>query len=341
MKISSLHIDQLSIGYTEKKKNIALGEPISAQANAGSLIALIGPNGMGKSTLIKTLCRLQPSLSGTLFIEGKDFKHLSRNEFAQKVSLVSTEMIRFSKLKVVDVVGLGRFPYGNWYKQLETKDHQLIQNALQQVGMLAYQHREITGLSDGEFQRVMIARALAQDTPIMILDEPTAFLDLSNKFSIVRLLWNLAHTEHKTIIFSTHDLSVAMQFADIFWVMTESELKTGAPEDLLLDGTLEQLYADSDLFFDKKTTQFKIHQNYKYNIHIQGDEFSVLVTRMALERLGYETDCNKKSHRVVSINVSKQQQFCWQVDRSEDHEFYSINELQEFFKKEKDLETNL
>jgi iron complex transport system ATP-binding protein len=326
---SRLIIENLVIGYTDKKKKIALGAPIQASAKSGELIALIGPNGVGKSTLIKTLCNLQAAHSGIIAIDGISHLHLSRNIFAKKISLVSTEMVRFSKLSVADVVALGRFPYGTWYQNTTSADQHIITEALQNVGMLGFKQREITGLSDGEYQRVMIARALAQDTPILILDEPTAFLDLANKYAVVHLLWKLARTKNKIILFSTHDINVAMQFADLFWVMTSAKLKTGAPEDLLLDHTIEQLYNDSQLVFDSESSQFKIQHNNTYNIHIHGNKHHFSITKMALERMGFLVDCNKNCDLVVSI-VEHDQQLCWRLNNTGNSEFKSIYELQQY-----------
>lgn len=324
----SLHIDKLQIGYFNKKQKIYLCQPITVQASAGSLIALIGPNGAGKSTLIKTLCKLQPALSGQIWIAGEAQHSIARMEYAKKVSLVSTELIRFNNLTVADVVALGRYPYGNWYRHISVEDQVFIDEALTNVGMETFNRRMVNSLSDGEFQRVMIARALAQDTPILILDEPTAFLDLANKHHMVSLLWQLARSQNKTILFSTHDLNIAMQFADIFWVLTKHGLSDGAPEDMLLNGILKGLYAETGLTFNADKMQFVYPHKKNHNAHVQGAGDAVALTKMALERLGFDMDCNKAASLVVTIDV-KDGQTCWFINQDKTKRLFSLKELQQ------------
>lgn len=330
-KSNSLHIDNLQIGYFNKKQKVNLCEAISVQASAGSLIALIGPNGAGKSTLIKTLCKLHPALSGQILVEGESQQSISRMEYAKKVSLVSTELIRFNNLTVAEVVALGRYPYGQWYQHISSDDQFFIDEALKNVGMEAFNQRLVNSLSDGEFQRVMIARALAQDTPILILDEPTAFLDLANKHHVVSLLWQLARLQNKTILFSTHDLNIAMQFADLFWVLTKQGLRDGAPEDMLLNGTLKRLYAETGLTFDSEKMQFVYPHKKNQNAHIKGDGYAASLTKLALERLGFDTDCNKAATFVVSIVVKHGQNY-WSLNEDETKRFFTLKELQQEIK---------
>jgi iron complex transport system ATP-binding protein len=330
-KNNSLHIDNLQIGYLTKKQKINLCEPISVKASAGSLIALIGPNGAGKSTLIKTLCRLHAALGGQILVEGESQQNISRTAYAKKVSLVSTELLRFNNLTVAEVVALGRYPYGQWYQHISSDDQVFIDEALKNVGMETFNQRLVNSLSDGEFQRVMIARALAQDTPILILDEPTAFLDLANKHHMVSLLWQLARTQNKTILFSTHDLNIAMQFADVFWVLTKQGLSYGAPEDMLLNGTLKSLYAETGLTFDADKMQFAYPHKKTHNVHIKGEGYAVTLTKLALERLGFETDCNKAATFVVSIVVKDGQNY-WSLNEDEKKRFLTLMELQQEIK---------
>jgi len=325
-------ISKLQIGYKDGKAIRVLSNSINTQAKQGELIALIGPNGSGKSTFLRSLCQLQPVFEGEIFLQGLNAKHLNKIQIAKQISLVSTDLQRTSKLKVIDLVGLGRFPYGNWYSNLNSDDIKIVNHSLSQVGMLDFAQRFITDLSDGEFQRVMIARALTQDTPIVILDEPTAFLDLANKFSIVQLLSKLCTEHQKTIIYSTHDINIALQYADVFWVLNNKKLVAGAPEDLLLNNTIEKLFIDNDLVFDINSSQFIKKKTYLYNIHLQGNGLTYQITKMAFERLGISIDCNKPSNLTVTIaeNANK---ITWIINGNENLAFASIYELQLVIKK--------
>lgn len=323
-----IEINNLQIGYKDGKKLRVLSDSINTKAKSGELIALIGPNGAGKSTFLRSVCQLQPILRGEIILQGSNVNELTRNKIAQKISLVSTELQRTSKLKVIDLVGLGRFPYGNWYTGLNAKDFEIVTHSLEQVGMQYFAQRDITELSDGEFQRVMIARALTQDTPIVVLDEPTAFLDLANKFSIVQLLWKLCREQNKTIIYSTHDINIALQYADVFWILNKGVLSTGAPEDMLLNQTIEQLFEENNLTFDINSSQFIMQKQYSYNVHVQGDGIEQRITEMALDRLGIEVDCNKPAKLIVTI-IRNANKVHWELKIKEDKQtFSSIYQLQ-------------
>ncbi|MFA6403622.1 MAG: ABC transporter ATP-binding protein [Salinivirgaceae bacterium] len=327
--INGLTIKNLAIGYHKDSETHQLGGIINAQAKPGSLIALIGPNGVGKSTLIRTICQLHPSLAGQVIINSVDSAKLSRIQMAKTISLVSTDLYRSSKLKVADLVELGRFPHGSWFSGLSAYDKNCIKISMEQVNISSLAQRDITELSDGEYQRAMIARALAQDTPIVLLDEPTAFLDLATKFSMVSLLWNLTRNNQKSILFSTHDINIAMQFADVFWVLTKDGLKVGAPEDLLIDGTLEDLYTGTSVFFDSSTLQFRNKKTKLVPIQVIGTGKEYQFTLMALDRLGFDTDCNNSQALTVKIIATKQTTVWKFAHGNNTLEFNSIYELQE------------
>jgi len=296
-----IEVKNLSIGFRSRKLVTSLIENLDLKAFKGELIALIGSNGIGKSTFIRTVCQLHRPLKGELFFNSIPANSLTRVQLAQRVSLVTTELVRSGRLKVKDLVALGRFPYSNWYGQLNVRDHQLVMDSLQQVAMEPFAERFTTELSDGEFQRVMIARALAQDTPVIILDEPTAFLDLPNKYLLVKLLWQLCHKQNKTILFSTHDINIAMQFADLFWIFHNKGIHSGAPEDMVLSNQIEQIFNKQNLFFDGASTQFKIRKELVDNVHLIGKGTPAVATQMALERMGFSTDCNKPALFTVNI----------------------------------------
>ena len=175
---------------------------MSLSAKEGEFIALIGQNGIGKSTLLKTLVKLHPCLSGEIFMGGMRIQDFSMHDFSKFVGYVSTEVIRTGNLKVKDLVSLGRYPYTNWIGKLTNQDQEMVDSALEMVGLSDLKQKNITEVSDGERQRAMIARTIAQDTKVLILDEPTAFLDLPNRYDVLHLLKSLSHNQGKTIIFS-------------------------------------------------------------------------------------------------------------------------------------------
>ena len=203
-------LQQLTLGFNSR----ALLNNCNATFEQGSLTALVGRNGAGKSTLLRVLAALDTPQAGDVIINNTPISSLNAEQRARLISFVSTQRVRVSNLKCKDVVAIGRTPYTNWMGSLQEQDKQCVVHALEAVGMTAFADRPIDTLSDGECQRIMIARALAQQTPIILLDEPTAFLDIPNRFEICRLLATLAHTENKTIIFSTHDIDAAMPVCD-------------------------------------------------------------------------------------------------------------------------------
>ena len=203
-------LQQLTLGFNSR----TLLNNCNATFEQGSLTALVGRNGAGKSTLLRVLAALDTPQAGDVIINNTPISSLNAEQRARLISFVSTQRVRVSNLKCKDVVAIGRTPYTTWMGSLQEQDKQCVVHALEAVGMTAFADRPIDTLSDGECQRIMIARALAQQTPIILLDEPTAFLDIPNRFEICRLLATLAHTENKTIIFSTHDIDAAMPVCD-------------------------------------------------------------------------------------------------------------------------------
>ena len=215
-----LEIQNLTLGYG---KNILLRN-ISAQASPGELIAIAGRNGSGKSTLIRAMTGLQKPLAGRILTDGLDIGSLPRETAARKVSIVNTDRVRIPWLKCRDLVALGRAPWTGWTGRLSDRDEEAVNKALELTGMTDFAMRSMDSMSDGECQRIMIARALAQDTPLLVLDEPTAFLDLPGRHQITDLLARLAAEKGKTVIFSTHDIGIALQRADRFWILDRDGL---------------------------------------------------------------------------------------------------------------------
>lgn len=248
----TLEVVDVSIGY----KNIKIADAISFSLEKGKLIALIGANGIGKSTLLRTLTSAQPQISGNILLNGKNIRDFSNKELAQQLSVVLTEKLPPSNLTVFEVVALGRQPYTNWLGDLSEVDRQKTEAAIKQVQIENLVHKKHFELSDGQLQKVMIARALAQDTDLVILDEPTTHLDLVHKASVIRLLKNLTFQTQKSILFSTHDIDLAMEFCDEIIVMTSEKTQKDTPERLINSGIFNEVFKDDSIVFDKEKRKF-------------------------------------------------------------------------------------
>jgi iron complex transport system ATP-binding protein len=283
----SISIKDVELGYSP---NNPLLPKFSADAHLGELIALVGRNGIGKSTLLRSVVGLQTPLSGEILVEGKRSTSLVRKQRAKALSYVPAEPVRVANLYIRDFVAVGRFPHLSWSRALSPTDWEMVDYALKLVGIEHLAHRDITTVSDGERQRAMIAFALAQDTRIIILDEPTAFLDLPNKFEMVRLLSHLAHTKGKTIIYSTHDLQGAIHEADTIWMMLCSGFAAGAPEDLALSNSFQHLLADTQVVFDGELGLFRNRREPGKSVALEGQGSVRLWTARMLERIGFSTD---------------------------------------------------
>ena len=266
-----LILDKLKIGYASGRNEKILFPPLNASVNKGELIAVIGRNGIGKSTLLRTLAGLQSSLGGKIFFDNKNIHDYSRLELAQKVGYISTEIVKVSHMSVYDLVALGRFPYTDWIGSINHENHRSIISALEKTGMLELQDRPVSELSDGERQRAMIARILAQDTGVMIMDEPTAFLDIGNKYEIINLLHLLSHKNEKAIIFSTHDLSLAISQADKIWLILDNALIEGAPEDLMIAGAFDHLFDSPAVQFNAENGSFSFRNVEKRSVYLEGE----------------------------------------------------------------------
>jgi iron complex transport system ATP-binding protein len=277
-----LVIDSLKIGYASK----SLLSPLSASANSGEMVAILGRNGIGKSTLLRTIQGLQPSLGGNVLIDGKNISIFSGIQLARKIGYISTEIVKVSHMTIYDLVALGRFPYTNWIGRIDYDTHKIIHDSIEKTGLKGLEDRYISELSDGERQRAMIARILAQDTDILIMDEPTAFLDIASKYEIVNLMRGLT-SEGKTIIFSTHDFNIAINQADKIWLIHGSDLTEGAPEDLILTDAFNHLFDSEIVGFNPEDGSFAFHNKYRGQIFIEGKGIKRHWTEKALERIGF------------------------------------------------------
>lgn len=216
----------------------------SAEFAAGELTALVGRNGAGKSTLLRAVTAIEPPKSGEVLLDGTNAAAMPPEAIARTISFVGTEKVRIANLRCEDIVAIGRAPYTNWIGRMQTADRRIVADALQAVGMEAFAARSIDTLSDGECQRIMIARALAQQTPTIVLDEPSAFLDIPTRFEICRLLQRLAHDEGKCILFSTHDLDAAMPVCDSVAVISDRTITKLPAAEIRRQGIIERLFVN-------------------------------------------------------------------------------------------------
>ncbi|WP_294473970.1 ABC transporter ATP-binding protein [uncultured Bacteroides sp.] len=280
-------IKDLATGYVGKHQTHVVARNITAGIYGGELTCLLGANGAGKSTLLHTLSGFLLKLSGEIRIRGKEVEKYSDADMSKVISVVLTEKCDLRNMIVEEMVGLGRSPYTGFWGVLKKGDKEIVGRAIASVGIEALTHRMMHTLSDGEKQKVMIAKALAQETPVIILDEPTAFLDFPSKVEMMQLLHRLSRETGKTIFMSTHDLELALQIADKVWMMDkENGVTIGTPEDLSLNGTLSNFFSRKGIMFDQNTGLFKINNEYSVKMRLVGHGQKYAMVRKALLRNG-------------------------------------------------------
>ena len=231
---------------------------LNATAQPGTLTCLIGHNGTGKSTLLRTIARLQPLIDGSVLIGDNDISTLKPTHLSRKLSIVLTSRPDVRNMTVEELVALGRAPYTGFWGRLSADDRRIVRHSIESVGITAMAERRVCTLSDGEMQKVMIAKSLAQQTPVILLDEPTAFLDFPGKIDLMLLLQRLAHEERKTILLSTHDLETALQTADRLWLLANGALHDGTPHELADRGFIDEYIGRKNVKFDKQTLSIQI-----------------------------------------------------------------------------------
>ena len=298
----TIRIQNLSIGYVGNNNVNVVAKNITATIFSGELTCLLGANGVGKSTLLRTLSAFQPKLEGEIYIEGKEISEFNDKQLSHVISVVLTEKPDIRNMTVEELVGLGRSPYTGFWGTLTQEDKKVVNHSIHLVGIDKLQDRMIQTLSDGERQKVMIAKALAQETPVIYLDEPTAFLDYPSKVEMMQLLFKLSRETDKTIFLSTHDLELALQIADKLWLMDKQKgVRIGAPEDLSLDGSLGSFFALLGIVFDPEIGLFRVENDYTRQIRVQGEGVRMMMVFKELKRIGIQGKVKAESEDVIEV----------------------------------------
>jgi iron complex transport system ATP-binding protein len=302
-----LKLCNLSVGYkVSRARNRTVASEIQQEIRSGQLICLIGPNGAGKSTLMRTVAGMQAPLAGSVVLDGSDLHRMSKRELARRVSVVLTSKIGLGQLIGWDMAALGRMPFTNWSGRMTSLDDEIVLGALRDAGALAFSERLVAELSDGERQKVMLARALAQQPKLMILDEITAFLDLPRRIEVMTILRDLVRSEDRAILLSTHDLDLALSMATTVWLLPkDGRLVSGAPEDLVLNGTFGRTFAAEGLCFNLETGGFTTARPTGRYIRVSGSGTAAVWTRRALEREGW-TPVDNPSVEHPHVTVEQQ-----------------------------------
>ncbi|MUG92589.1 ATP-binding cassette domain-containing protein [Scytonema sp. UIC 10036] len=333
MSDAILTTHNLTIGYKTSQTTLRkVASSIDLSLQAGELVCLLGPNGAGKSTLLRTLAGMQPPLQGEVQLLGENVYKLPPQELAKRLSLVLTEKIDVGMLSAYTFVTLGRYPYTDWWGKLTPQDEEIVTWAIKSVGATHLAQRHVSELSDGERQKIAIARALAQSPVVMLLDEPTAFLDLPRRVEIMQLLRQIAWKNHQAILLSTHDLNLALRLADKIWLLASNgTLHVGAPEDLVLSGAFAETFRSEGVEFDITSGEFHLNTAVRGAVDLVGDGVEALWTKRALERVGFLVQTESKSSPICIEVISTKEQVVWQVIR--DREillYYEVEKLIQF-----------
>jgi iron complex transport system ATP-binding protein len=288
----------LTVGYINQKRENRLFEDLNLSLRGGQMICFMGPNGAGKSSLLRTLSGLQKPLTGEIKLYPPEIQ-----DNARQIAVVLTDRINALNLTVEEIVTFGRYPYLGWDIRLTDLDKKIVQESIEKIHLQPLLDKKLYELSDGQLQMVMIARALAQDTRIILLDEPTAHLDLNNRVEIMNLLRDLSRTTHKAILLATHELDLALQTADLIWLTGRTRnILSGLPEDLILDGSFDEIFEFKG--FDLKTGKVRHHPFRGIHIQLSGEGASYLWTKNALERNGFSVTKEKQDISITLVEDS-------------------------------------
>jgi iron complex transport system ATP-binding protein len=301
----------LTIGYAHRGIQNRLLESLNLELRRGELVCFMGQNGIGKSTLIRTLAALQKPLSGTVAYRTDDSMSEVKRALPHHLAVVLTDRITAVNMTVADVVAFGRYPYLSWSVEITKRDAEIIHNTLEEIHIVHLRDKKIHELSDGQIQMVMIARAVVQDTPVILLDEPTAHLDLNNRLEVMNLLRKLAHKFKKAILVSTHELDLALQTADLIWLAGhDKKIIIGVPEDLVLDNSFDSVFQFKG--FDLKTGKVQHEAHRHVDIQLIGSGHPYLWTKNCLERSGFNVT-QQEANYIVNI-TQDEQRVEWTLD---------------------------
>lgn len=315
----------INIGYTRLGKKEFLYKDLSFDLVKGELVCLLGANGAGKSTLLRTLTKMQPLLGGEIKIVGKNIDDYDDKDLSQLIGLVLTDKSISGGFTVEEIVGLGRYPYSGFFGQLNDDDLKIIEKALKSVGIYAKAKFYMADLSDGERQKTMIAKALCQECPIIILDEPTAFLDVESKMEIMMLLHKLAHTKEKTILISTHDIDLAFLLSDKLWLLSRHNgLVNGVTEDIILSGTIDNFYLNKNIAFNKYSGSFYPIRSNPRKLYVNAKDELLFWTINLLLRLDLDYTTNE-SEAICTLNIKSINS----IEIKEDHKTTTMNSFGE------------
>lgn len=316
-----------------RKPPLVIADSLDLSLHGGEMVALLGPNGAGKSTLMRTLAGMQQPLSGQVTLSGVDVSTLKPRQRARRLSVVLTDRPNPGLLNGYALVALGRHPYTDWTGRLSRYDEAVIRWAVDTVGAREFAERPVMQLSDGQRQKLMIARALAQESELILLDEPTAYLDLPRRAEMMHLLRHLAAETGRVILLSTHDLDLALRVADTLWLMSAGQVRTGAPEDLVLVGAFEDAFRGEGVIFDRATGAFHIERPCGRGVIVYGQGIPHTWTRRAIARAGYTNlDADARDnplHDVLEIRLTgDEDRPIWQIYHQDTQMIcYSLNDL--------------
>lgn len=312
--MSFLEINNITIGYEKP-----LLSQINLSAEKGEVVAIVGLNGSGKSTLLKSIAKILPLHSGNITIEDENVFNFSKSKTSKVIGFSSVQNISVSNISVFDLVTFGRIPHTSLMGSLNDIDKKAVNKAITKTGLAKLSKKEISKISDGQKQRAFIARLIAQETDLMLFDEPTAFLDVGGKYTIISLFKRIAKKTDKVVIFSTHDLKIAIQNADKIWLFIDDKIIEGSPEDLILDGEIEQLFSDSNISFNNFTADFNVNNQVVGSVALQNNsnnETRYIWTKNALTKIGYFID--NQSNKKITIKNNN-----WIISQNNSENKYS------------------
>lgn len=329
MESKELRIDNLTNGFQNGSKHTVLQKGISASLQSGELICLLGSNGVGKSTLMRTLSGFQRSLSGTVLFSGHDLDTMSLKNRAKEVAVVFTGQINDPYLTAFEVVSMGRFPYVSFYGKLNKRDVDFVEQTMKSLHIYHLKDQIFQQLSDGEKQKMLLARALVQDTPFLFLDEPVSFVDSPGKIEIMEWLSHFAHEQKKGILITTHDIELALDYADKLWLLSRDRpFQSGIPEDLVLKGMINQYFDRDFINFDPEKGRFgKRINSDKELIYLEGDQLEIQWLCRAFTRMGKEVRKVSSKNAANNYYSFDGKQYVFSEDKKEDLFFRNIEEI--------------